>query len=98
MAESSFMAPPELAKALVGVGVKKARLPIGTMILLGILAGIYIGFAAHLATTVATAHATGISTWPEARISQMATEIWAIMAARTSKPAGSRSLSDQSGT
>jgi len=43
-----------LARALVGAGVKKATLPIGEMIVLGILAGLYIGFAAHLATTVAT--------------------------------------------
>ncbi|MFH1615582.1 MAG: formate/nitrite transporter family protein [Planctomycetota bacterium] len=54
MAEDNFLSPPELAKAFVGVGVKKARLPISKMVLLGILAGVYIGFAAHLATTVAT--------------------------------------------
>jgi len=54
MAQLNFLTPPELAQAFVGVGVKKARLPINKMVLLGILAGIYIGFAAHLATTVAT--------------------------------------------
>lgn len=51
---ANFLSPPELAKALIGVGEKKAALPIGKMLLLGILAGVYIGFAAHLATTVAT--------------------------------------------
>ncbi len=45
MAESNFLSPPELAKALVGAGVKKATLPISKMVLLGILAGVYIGFA-----------------------------------------------------
>jgi formate/nitrite transporter len=59
MAESNFLAPPELAQAFVGVGVKKAKLPISKMILLGILAGVYIGFAAHLATTVATGWTIG---------------------------------------
>ena len=54
MTESNFLSPPELAKAFVGLGVKKATLPISKMILLGILAGVYIGFAAHLATVVAT--------------------------------------------
>ena len=59
MAESNFLAPAELAQTFVGVGVKKAKLPIGKMILLGILAGVYIGFAAHLATTVATGWTIG---------------------------------------
>ena len=51
---ADFLAPPAVAKALVGFGEKKAALPIGKMFLLGILAGVYIGFAAHLATTIAT--------------------------------------------
>jgi formate/nitrite transporter len=59
MSENNFLTPPELAKALVGAGVKKATLPIGKMVLLGILAGVYIGFAAHLATTVATGWTIG---------------------------------------
>ncbi len=59
MAESNFLSPPELAQSFVGVGVKKAALPIGKMVLLGILAGVYIGFAAHLATTVATGWTIG---------------------------------------
>ncbi|UCC68302.1 MAG: formate/nitrite transporter family protein [Armatimonadota bacterium] len=44
----------DTARSLVLAGEEKARLPIGRMFLLGILAGAYIGFGAHLATTVAT--------------------------------------------
>ena len=51
---TNFVPPADLTKSLVGVGVKKAGIPVMKMIVLGILAGIYIGFAAHLATTVAT--------------------------------------------
>ena len=51
---AEFLAPMDLAKALVGVGEKKAGLPPAKMLILGILAGIFIGFAAHLATTVGT--------------------------------------------
>jgi formate/nitrite transporter len=54
MAEGGFLAPVELAKSFIDAGEKKAKLPIGKMLLLGILAGVYIGFGAHLATTVAT--------------------------------------------
>ena len=59
MSDNNFLSPPELAKAFVGVGVGKAKLPISKMVLLGILAGVYIGFAAHLATTVATGWTIG---------------------------------------
>ncbi len=59
MAENNFLTPPELAQSFVNVGVGKAKLPINKMILLGILAGVYIGFAAHLATTVATGWTIG---------------------------------------
>jgi formate transporter len=51
---SNYLPPPELAKAVVEMGRKKAHIPGSRMFLLGILAGAYIGFAAHLATTVAT--------------------------------------------
>jgi formate/nitrite transporter len=51
---ANFLAPADLAKTLVGVGEKKAALPVAKMFVLGILAGVFIGFAAHLATTVAT--------------------------------------------
>jgi formate/nitrite transporter len=59
MVANNFLTPPELAQSFVGVGVGKASLPIKKMILLGILAGVYIGFAAHLATTVATGWTIG---------------------------------------
>ncbi len=51
---ANFLAPADLSKTLVSVGQKKASLDIGRMIVLGILAGVFIGFAAHLATTVST--------------------------------------------
>jgi len=54
VAESNCLAPVELSKAFVDVGEKKANLPIWKMFILGILAGCYIGFAAHLATTIGT--------------------------------------------
>ena len=46
--------PIETTRSLVGAGEAKAKLPLGKMFLLGILAGAYIGFGAHLATTVGT--------------------------------------------
>ncbi|HUT04739.1 MAG TPA: formate/nitrite transporter family protein [bacterium] len=51
---ASFNSPQEVAKSLLDIGEKKARLPFGKMAWLGILAGVYIGFGAHLATTVGT--------------------------------------------
>lgn len=55
----NFTPPAQLARSLVKIGEKKARLPLNKMFLLAILAGIYIGFAAHLATTVATGWSIG---------------------------------------
>ncbi len=52
MATSGFLAPQEVSRACIQVGEGKATLPLGKMFLLGILAGVYIGFGAHLATTV----------------------------------------------
>ncbi|HUS79145.1 MAG TPA: formate/nitrite transporter family protein [Patescibacteria group bacterium] len=43
--------PPEIAKAVCDAGEKKARLPFSKMFLLAVLAGVYIGFGAQLATT-----------------------------------------------
>ena len=43
-----------MANALLGVCEMKSRLHFGRMACLGILAGVYIGFGAHLATTVGT--------------------------------------------
>ncbi|HOX40352.1 MAG TPA: formate/nitrite transporter family protein [Candidatus Brocadiia bacterium] len=51
---AEFLSPPDLSKTLLGVGEKKAALPVPKMFILGILAGVYIGFAAHLATTIST--------------------------------------------
>lgn len=51
---ANFLAPADLAKAFVGISEKKAALPAAKMLILGILAGVYIAFAAHLATTIAT--------------------------------------------
>ncbi|HPQ42308.1 MAG TPA: formate/nitrite transporter family protein [bacterium] len=51
---ADFLAPGDLSKLLVSVGEKKAALKVSKMLVLGILAGVFIGFAAHLATTIAT--------------------------------------------
>ncbi len=51
---SDFVMPADLAKSLVEVSEKKASIPVVKLFVLGILAGIYIGFAAHLATVVGT--------------------------------------------
>ncbi|WP_022850752.1 formate/nitrite transporter family protein [Limisalsivibrio acetivorans] len=50
----NFLTPAETIAAIADAGVGKSRLDVGRMIVLGLLAGAYIGFAAHLATTVAT--------------------------------------------
>ena len=51
--EKRFLAPKEIANAMVNVGVGKANLPVGSMFLLGILAGAFIGFGG-LGNTVAS--------------------------------------------
>ncbi|MBN1297462.1 formate/nitrite transporter family protein [bacterium] len=51
---ADFLAPVDLSKTLVTVGEKKAALTISKMLILGVLAGVFIGFAAHLATTIST--------------------------------------------
>lgn len=51
---ANFLAPADLAKAFNSVSEKKVALPAAKMLILGILAGVYIGFAAHLATTIGT--------------------------------------------
>jgi len=50
----NFLAPEELAPTLVSWGSNKAHKSILQLLLLGFLAGAYIGFAAHLATVVGT--------------------------------------------
>lgn len=49
-----FLTPAEVHKAVCDVGAVKANLSFMKMFLLGILAGVYIGFGAHLSTTVVT--------------------------------------------
>jgi formate/nitrite transporter FocA (FNT family) len=49
--------PAEILQIWIGNGVKKANLPVFKMILLGMAAGVYIGFGAHvflLATAAAS--------------------------------------------
>jgi len=48
----SSKSPAEIAEAMCGAGYKKTNLPIGKMFILGILAGVYIGFGAQLMTAV----------------------------------------------
>ncbi len=50
----NFLTPPELAGALIGWGEAKTKGSVLQLLLLGFLAGAYIGFAAHLATIVGT--------------------------------------------
>lgn len=49
--DKKFLAPKEIANAMVNVGVGKANLPVVNMFLLGILAGAFIGFGG-LANTI----------------------------------------------
>jgi len=51
---SNFAPPAELSKAFINIGKAKATNTAIKLFVLGILAGVFIGFAAHLATTVAT--------------------------------------------
>lgn len=60
MLQKGFLDPVELARSFVDVGQQKTLLPMGKLFLLGILAGIYIGFGAHLATTVGTGDWAGL--------------------------------------
>lgn len=51
---NNFNSPAEIAQAMTGVAETKAKLPIYKMLVLGILAGIYIGFGATGFLTVTT--------------------------------------------
>jgi formate/nitrite transporter len=51
---TNFTPPAELSKAFINIGKAKATNTTMKLFVLGILAGVFIGFAAHLATTVAT--------------------------------------------
>lgn len=57
--EKKFLAPKEIANAMVNVGVGKANLPVASMFLLGILAGAFIGFGG-LANTIVSQTFAGI--------------------------------------
>ncbi len=56
---SNFLTPAELSKTFVGISKAKGTNTISKLFVLGILAGVFIGFAAHLATTVATGWTIG---------------------------------------
>jgi len=47
-----FLSPVEIASAMIALGKAKANLPISHMLLLGILAGSFIGFGSELATII----------------------------------------------
>lgn len=49
-----FLSPREVSESFIAVGKAKASMSAGKLIGLGILAGLFIGLAAHLATTVST--------------------------------------------
>lgn len=51
----NFLTPAEAAVAAANAGKAKSELPFIKMVLLGILAGVYIGFGANLATKVGAA-------------------------------------------
>ncbi|MCK5537699.1 MAG: formate/nitrite transporter family protein [Flavobacteriaceae bacterium] len=56
---SGFLTPEELSKTFVIIGKSKANNTMAKLFILGILAGVFIGFAAHLATVVATGWTIG---------------------------------------
>lgn len=45
--DKSYLTPPEIAKTWINLGVKKTNIETTKVLLLGILAGIFIGFGAH---------------------------------------------------
>ncbi|MBN2049211.1 MAG: formate/nitrite transporter family protein [Spirochaetales bacterium] len=50
----SILPPQEVSRSFIEVGKTKAAMPLGKLIGLGVLAGFFVGLAAHLATVVAT--------------------------------------------
>ncbi|MDP8210834.1 MAG: formate/nitrite transporter family protein [Candidatus Stygibacter australis] len=59
---NNFLTPKELSNAFIGVSKAKAGNSIIKLFVLGILAGVFIGFAAHLATVVGTGWTIGGTT------------------------------------
>lgn len=57
----NFLTPAEIAAATANAGKTKCQLPVIKMIVLGILAGAYIGFGANLATKIGSMEAAGTS-------------------------------------
>jgi len=51
---AGFNSPKEVFSAISKAGVEKAFMPVFRLLVLSLLAGAYIGFAAHLATVVST--------------------------------------------
>ncbi len=51
----NFLTPAEVAAAVCNAGKTKAEMPFLKMVVMGILAGVYIGFGANLATKVGSA-------------------------------------------
>lgn len=47
-----FLSPKETAEGVVSIGARKCQAPLLNLVLLGILAGVYIGFGAELCTMV----------------------------------------------
>lgn len=57
----NFLSPAEIAVAVCNAGKAKAEMAFGKLFLLGILAGVYIGFGANLATKIGSMEAAGTS-------------------------------------
>jgi formate/nitrite transporter len=57
----NFLTPAEIAAAAANGGKAKAELPFDKMVVLGLLAGAYIGFGANLATKIGAATDAGSS-------------------------------------
>ena len=57
----NFMSPAEIAAAVCNAGKTKAEMAFGKLFLLGILAGVYIGFGANLATKIGSMEGAGTS-------------------------------------
>jgi formate/nitrite transporter len=57
----NFMTPAEIAVATANAGKAKCEMPVVKMLIMGILAGAYIGFGANLATKIGSMEAAGTS-------------------------------------
>ena len=57
----NFLSPAEIAVAACNAGKVKAEMAFSKLFILGILAGVYIGFGANLATKIGSMEAAGTS-------------------------------------